>query len=149
MTMIGKLHAQEESGRLTRRDFLEDAMLVAGGVIVFPTLNGRNRTMVNTYGLFVKLQAQAGKGKELGEILLKGAKLMENAKGCILYVVSKGTADPDGIYVMEIWESKEDHDNSLKVPGVRELITQAMPILAGKPEGGMTLEVLGGKGLNL
>ncbi|MGH9840801.1 MAG: putative quinol monooxygenase [Blastocatellia bacterium] len=104
--------------------------------------------MANKYGLFVKLQAQSGKGKELGDLLLKGAKLMEKAKGCILYIVNKQAADPDGIYVIEIWESKEDHDNSLKVPGVRELIQQAMPILAGKPEGGITLEVIGGKGLN-
>ncbi|HEX8719433.1 MAG TPA: hypothetical protein VF736_02215 [Pyrinomonadaceae bacterium] len=50
---------------------------------------------------------------------------------------------------MEVWESKEDHDNSLKVPGARELIMQAMPILAGRPEGGTSLEVLGGKGLTL
>ncbi len=71
---------------------------------------------------------------------------MENAKGCILYVVNKNADNPDGIYVIEVWDSKEDHDNSLKLPGVRELITQAMPILDGKPEG-ITLEVLGGKGL--
>jgi len=102
--------------------------------------------MANKYGLYGKLQAQAGKGKELSEILLKAARLMENAKGCILYIVNKTAENPDGVYVIEVWDSKEDHDNSLKLPGVRELITQAMPILDGKPEG-ITLEVLGGKGL--
>ena len=48
---------------------------------------------------------------------------------------------------MEVWESKEDHDNSLKLPAVRELITQALPLLDGNPTGGTTLEVLGGKGV--
>jgi quinol monooxygenase YgiN len=116
---------------------------------VVPPLKGQNnKIMANKYGLYGKLQAQAGKGKELGEILLKAAKLMESAKGCILYIVNKQAGEPDGIYVMEVWDSKEDHDNSLKVPGVRELIMQAMPILDGKPEG-TTLEVLGGKGLSL
>ncbi len=102
--------------------------------------------MANKYGLYGKLQAQAGKGKELGEILLKAPKLMENAKGCVLYIVSKTADNPDGIYVVEVWDSKDDHDNSLKLPGVRELISQAMPIIAGKPEG-LTFEVLGGKSL--
>ena len=145
--MTDKFNYMKESDKLTRRNFLQKAMLFAGVLAVFP-LNGQNKTMMNKYGLFGKLQAQTGKGKELGEILLKAAKLMENAKGCILYVVNKEAGNPDSIYVMEVWESKEDHDNSLNVSGVRELITQAMPILDGKPERGMTLEVLGGKGLS-
>lgn len=102
--------------------------------------------MTKKYGLYGKLQAQVGKGRELGEILLNAARLMENAKGCILYVINSAVENPDGIYVIEVWDSKEDHDNSLMLPGVRELIAQAMPILDGKPEG-LTLEVLGGKGL--
>lgn len=53
---------------------------------------------------------------------------------------------PDDVYVMEVWDSKEDHDDPLKLPGVRERTAQAMPILAGKLAG-ITLEVLGGKGV--
>ena len=102
--------------------------------------------MTNKYGLYGKMQAHTGKGKELGEILLKAAGLMENAEGCLLYLVNTTADHPDGIYIIEIWESKADHDHSLQLPGVRELIAQAMPLLDGKPEG-ITLEVLGGKGL--
>ncbi|MEZ4684912.1 MAG: hypothetical protein R3B47_02270 [Bacteroidia bacterium] len=36
----------------------------------------------------------------------------------------------------EVWDSKEDHANSLQLPGVRELIMQAMPILDSMPTGG-------------
>jgi quinol monooxygenase YgiN len=103
--------------------------------------------MDNKSGLYGKLQAKTGKGKELGEILLKAAGQMQNAKGCILYIVGKTADNPDGIYVIEVWNSKEDHDNSLKLAGVRELISQAMPILDGRPDG-TTLEILGGKGLS-
>jgi quinol monooxygenase YgiN len=102
--------------------------------------------MTTKYGLYGKLQAQTGKGKELGEILLKAANLMEDAEGCLLYLVNTTADYPDGIYVIEIWDSKEEHDRSLQLPGVGELISQAMPLLDGKPEG-ITLEVLGGKGL--
>ncbi len=45
------------------------------------------------------------------------------------------------------WDSKADHDNSLQVAGVKELISQAMPILDGRPEKGQELEILGGAGL--
>jgi quinol monooxygenase YgiN len=56
--------------------------------------------------------------------------------------------DFDGVDVMERWDSKDDRDRSLQLPGVRELIAQAMPILAGSPPGA-TLNALGGKGLPL
>jgi quinol monooxygenase YgiN len=103
--------------------------------------------MANKYGLYGKLQAQAGKGQALAEILLGAARLMEDAPGCILYLVHTAADDADGVYVMEVWDSKDDHDRSLQLPGVRELIAQAMPILDGRPEG-ITLDVLGGKGLS-
>ena len=69
---------------------------------------------------------------------------MLRVASCISF--NKRSDDPDGIYVVEVWDSKTDHDNSLNLPGVRELIIRAMPILASKPEA-ITLEVLGGKGL--
>lgn len=50
---------------------------------------------------------------------------------------------------MEVWESKESHDDSFNIPGIRELIQQAVPILAERTEDGITLEVLGGKGLSI
>ena len=95
------------------------------------------------------MQAQAGKGSELGEILLRAASLMEHVEGCILYIVNEGADNPDAIWVMEVWESKEAHDDSFNIPGIRELIMQAMPILAETTEDGITLEVLGGKGLSI
>lgn len=100
------------------------------------------------YGLHGKLQAVDGKGEQLAAILLQAAKLVATAHGCRLYLVSKDASDPNAVWVTEVWDAKEDHDNSLKVPGVRELIGRAMPILEGMPEKGMVLEVLGGAGLD-
>lgn len=44
-------------------------------------------------------------------------------------------------------DSKEEHDNSLKLDSVKSLISQAMPLLDGIPSGGQELSVLGGHGI--
>lgn len=100
----------------------------------------------NKYALFGKIQAKSGKGRQLAEMLLAGTKTLERAKGCLLYLVSRKPDEPDAVYVMEVWESREDHQNSLKIPAAREVIKQAMPLIEKVPEG-ITLEVLGGKGM--
>lgn len=99
------------------------------------------------YFLHGKLNATKGNGDKLATILLEASRLMANAKGCHLYVVSKDDTQLETVWVTEIWESREDHDNSLKVEGVRELISTAMPILDGPPEKGQELNILGGLGL--
>ena len=96
------------------------------------------------YLLQGKMNAQTGKSNELSQILLEASKLVSTAKGCKLYVVAKDEQDTDAVYVTEIWESKEDHDHSLNMPGVRELIMRAMPLLNGQPTKGQELDVLGG-----
>lgn len=96
------------------------------------------------YGLHGKLKATKGNGEELGSILSQAAKLVSTAKGCRLYMVSKDTQDGDCIWVTEVWDRKEDHDHSLSVDGVRELISRAIPILDGKPEKGLELEIISG-----
>lgn len=99
------------------------------------------------YGLHGKLVAKDGRGEALARILLEAAALMESAPGCHLYAVSLNRADPNQVWVTEIWDSKADHDNSLSLPGVRELIGKAMPLLDGSPQGGQELKVLGGLGV--
>jgi len=103
--------------------------------------------MPNRYGLHGKLTATAGNRDKLATILLEAAKLVATAKGCQLYFVSIDNEDENTVWVTEAWDSKEDHDNSLKVEGVRELIGQAMPILAGVPQKGQELQILGGAGI--
>lgn len=103
--------------------------------------------MTNKYLLHGKLTAQKGHRDELANILLEASKLVSTAKGCKLYVIGKDENDENSVYVTEIWDSKDDHGNSLKVEGVRELIMKAMPILEGQPTKGQELEILGGAGI--
>ena len=102
---------------------------------------------MNKYGLYGKLNALPGKGNELAAILLEAAELVRNARGCNIYLIGKDANNADTIWVTEVWDSKEDHDESLKADAVRQLIGRAMPLLDGRPEGGTVLEVLGGVGL--
>jgi quinol monooxygenase YgiN len=94
------------------------------------------------YLLHGSLSAKENHQKELSQILVEASKLMQTAKGCELYTVSLDPNDKQQVWITEIWTTKEDHDNSLSVAGVRELITQAMPLLANPPTKGQELEIV-------
>ena len=96
--------------------------------------------------LFGEFKSKEGEREKLISILLDAAKLVSTAKGCHHYIIYKDTKNENCVFVSEIWDSKEDHDNSLKIEGCMELISKAMPLIDGKP-GGTALEVIGGKGL--
>ncbi|MPV36439.1 putative quinol monooxygenase [Georgenia subflava] len=98
-----------------------------------------------TYGLFGKLTAQPGRRDELVEILTGAAAALEADPGCLHYVVAT-SAEPDDIWVWEAWTDKAAHDASLEPPEVREVITRAMPLIAGM-SGSTEVDIVGGKGL--
>jgi quinol monooxygenase YgiN len=83
------------------------------------------------YGLMGKFTAQRGRRDDLLELLLQGAGLMGTPDGCLLYLISTSPAEEDAIWVTEVWTSREAHDASLSIPGVREIIGHAMPLIAG------------------
>jgi len=99
------------------------------------------------YLLQGRLLAKAEERDQLAAILLQAAALMEQAIGCKLYAVATDMANSDAVHITEIWDSQADHDASLNVAGVRELIQQAMPLLAAPPQKGQEYNILGGWGL--
>ena len=99
------------------------------------------------YLLQGKFTTKPSQSDTLANILLEASALMTNAQGCKLYVISLAENDANAVYVTEIWESKSDHDNSLHIAGVKELIAQAIPLLAEPPSKGQELKVLGGIGV--
>jgi quinol monooxygenase YgiN len=103
--------------------------------------------MAARYGLHGYLLAKEGQGTALSEILLKAADLMAKSDDCQLYLVSQEKSEPNKVWITEAWTSEQAHDNSLNLPGVKELISQAMPLLAEPPKGGQKLRILGGHGL--
>lgn len=99
------------------------------------------------YLLHGKLTAKSGQNDKLAEILIRASEAVSKAPGCRLYAISRDEKAPNDVYVTEIWESRQHHDDSLKEDGVLALIREAMPLLDGMPEKGQELEVLGGFGV--
>jgi len=94
------------------------------------------------FGLHGSLLATPGKRDALVEYMLAAAELMEIAPGCELYLVSTSEADDDAVWITEVWRSEADHDASLSLPGVPELIGRARPLIAGMGDS-QRLRVLG------
>lgn len=104
--------------------------------------------MTPMYAMNGKLQTQPGKRTVLVDILLRAAKLVSTMRGCRSYIVLEDLKDESCVWIFEMWDDKEAHDASLCDERVRELIAEAMPILAGAPSGS-ELRVAGGYGVNL
>ncbi|MDQ3345656.1 MAG: antibiotic biosynthesis monooxygenase [Chloroflexota bacterium] len=83
------------------------------------------------FGLHGSLLATPGQRDALVTHMLEAARLMQDAPGCELYLVSTSeTDDDDAVWITEIWRTEADHDASLSLPGVPELIGRARPLIA-------------------
>lgn len=100
------------------------------------------------FGMQGKMTAVPGKRDALVQQMLRAAELMRQVPGCLLYLVSTSTVEPDDIWITELWRDEAAHGASLSMPGVRDLIKETMPFLAGAPEGTRFMPV-GGKGLDV
>jgi len=83
------------------------------------------------FGLHGSLLATPGQRDLLVAHMLEAARLMQDAPGCELYLVSTAeTDDDDAVWITEVWRTEADHDASLSLPGVPELIGRARPHIA-------------------
>lgn len=80
------------------------------------------------YGLIGKFICVPGRREELIGVLVAGSTMMP---GCLRYVVARDLEDPAGVWVTEVWDSKESHEGSLLLPAVQAAITKARPLIAG------------------
>ncbi|MGH7720126.1 MAG: putative quinol monooxygenase [Gemmatimonadaceae bacterium] len=97
------------------------------------------------YSLFAKLTTRPEQRNAVVTLLLRDVEELR-ALGCDLYLVNISAAQPDAVWVTEVWSSKEAHQASLQLPAVKEAIAEAMPLLTGEFEG-VELSVVGGLGL--
>ena len=99
-------------------------------------------------GRYVKFTAQAGRGDEVAQLLLRAAESLREVAGCELYVINRSPSEPDVVRVTELWLSQEALDVSLEQLQTDEgkaQIAEVMALLEGPPE--LTeLEPLGGVG---
>jgi quinol monooxygenase YgiN len=124
---------------ISRREFTTCVVAALGGVIASGPTRGRK----GMYGLIGKMKTVPGKRDDLIAILLEAPGAMP---GCHSYVVARDPADPDAIWVTEVWDSEASHQASLKLPSVQQAIARGRPLIAGFGERFVT-EPIGGFGL--
>lgn len=87
------------------------------------------------------LGALPGKRDELVALLTRRSDVLAEV-GCLLYEVGVNEAEPDTVFVVELWASEDAHRASLQLPEVQTAIAEARPWLSGV-FGGFRFEVLG------
>lgn len=95
------------------------------------------------YGMIGKMATAPGKRAEVISLLLQAVKAMP---GCLSYIVAQDPSDENGIWITEVWDSKDSHDASLSLPEVRKSIAAARPMITGVSNNVITTPV-GGYGL--
>jgi quinol monooxygenase YgiN len=114
-----------------RRNFLT----LAGAAALVP-LAGRWGTTPATggggtmYGLIGKISTVTGQRDALAAILLENTR-PGAMPGCLSYVVATDPADPDALWVTEVWDSPTSHQASLALPAVKAAIAKGRPLIAG------------------
>ena len=79
------------------------------------------------YGLIGQMIAKPGQRDALLAYLRDGTTGMP---GCLSYMIALDTANPDALWITEVWDSSESHAASLKLPAVQAAIAKARPIIA-------------------
>ena len=125
---------------LTRRTVMATGLAASAALAIPATAATKAAPM---YGLMGKMIAKAGQRDALIAILLEGTGAMP---GCLSYIVAKDRANADAIWITEVWDSKESHAASLKLPAVQAAISRGRPIIAGF-ESHTETEPVGGFGL--
>ena len=92
------------------------------------------------YGLIGQMLAKPGERDALVGYLKDAMGAMP---GCLSYVVALDTGNADAIWITEIWDSRQSHAASLKLPAVQAAIAKARPIIAGFPQHFETVPVAG------
>ena len=99
------------------------------------------------YAMTGKLVTKDGRRGDVIEILKRAASIVGQLPGCHLYIVNEDLANESSVWIFEMWDDKDAHDQSLKDGRVRSLIAEAVPLLAGAPDGA-ELRVVGGHGID-
>jgi quinol monooxygenase YgiN len=95
------------------------------------------------YGLIGSITAAAGKRDELARLIMEGMNAMP---GCLSYIIAKDPQVPDKLWVTEVWESREQHEASLKLPAVQSAIQKGRPLMSAFGDRVETVPI-GGHGL--
>lgn len=116
---------------MNRREHLGAMLAMAAALLPagqLQALEARMEELVPEYGLIGQMIARPGKRAELVAILGEGTGAMP---GNMVYLIGEDSANPDAIWIVELWETKAAHAASLQLPAVQEAIKKGRPLIAG------------------
>ncbi|WP_443030541.1 putative quinol monooxygenase [Sphingopyxis sp.] len=116
---------------MNRRDHMAALIATAAALLPATKLRALEAKMEEAdpqYGLLGQMTAHPGQRAALVAILSEGTGQMP---GNIAYLIGEDSANPDAIWIVELWDSKESHAASLKLPAVQEAIKKGRPLIAG------------------
>jgi len=116
---------------MNRRDHMAAMLAMAAALLPvgqLKALEARMEELVPEYGLIGQMMAQPGQRAALVAILSEGTSAMP---GNMAYLIGEDGANPDAIWIVELWETKEAHAASLKLPVVQDAIRKGRPLIAG------------------
>lgn len=116
---------------MNRREHMAALLAMAAVLLPAPKLRALEAKMEEAdpqYGLLGQMMAQPGQRAALIAILTESSGEMP---GNIAYLIGEDSANPDAIWIVELWDSKEAHAASLKLPAVQEAIKKGRPLIAG------------------
>ncbi|HWV59995.1 MAG TPA: putative quinol monooxygenase [Sphingopyxis sp.] len=116
---------------MNRREHLAAMLAMAAALLPTTKLRALEAKMEEAdpqYGLLGQMMAVPGKRSELVAILTEATGEMP---GNIAYLIGEDSANPDAIWIVELWNSKEAHAASLKLPAVQAAIAKGRPLIAG------------------
>ncbi|MCW3836799.1 putative quinol monooxygenase [Sphingomonas canadensis] len=79
------------------------------------------------FGLIGKIRAHPGQRDALLTVLGGSS---QDIPGCLAYILGEDAADPDIIWVTEVWASREAHHASLSLPAVQAAISVGRRLIA-------------------
>ena len=116
---------------MNRREHLAAMLAMAAALLPVVKLRALEAMMEEAdpqYGLLGQMMAAPGQRAELVAILSESTGTMPRT---IAYLIGEDSANPDAIWIVELWESKEAHAASLKLPAVQAAIKKGRPLIAG------------------
>ena len=116
---------------LSRRQHLAAMLAMAAALLPAAKLRALEGMMEDAdphYGLLGQMIAQPGQRAALVAILAEGTGSMP---GNIAYLIGEDSANPDAIWIVELWANKEAHAASLGLPEVQAAIAKGRPLIAG------------------
>ena len=116
---------------MNRRDHLAALLVMAAALLPATKAGALEKLMEDAepqYGLLGQMMAQPGQRAALAAILSEGTDQMP---GNIAYLIGEDSANPDALWIVELWTDKAAHEASLQLPAVQAAIKKGRPLIAG------------------